>query len=77
MLGKEKIQPCTREIPLRKLYHRTLVASKKIEIGEKFTKKNLSLMRVKNKKSYNLKPRDYFKIIGKYSKKSYKRNETI
>lgn len=73
MFGKEKIQPSTKEIPLRKLYHRTLVATKKIKIGEKFTKKNLHYARP----AIYFQSSDLKKLLGKKSKKKYKIGHSI
>jgi len=73
LLGKDKKVVTSSESKNRKLVRRSIVAIKKINVGEKFTIKNLGVKRP----GYGKSPLQYFNILGKYSKKNYKQNDLI
>jgi N,N'-diacetyllegionaminate synthase len=57
----------------RKIIRKSIFSSKNIRIGEKFTMKNLQLMRPGN----GLEPKKIFNLLGKKSKILYKKNQLI
>ena len=73
LLGKDKKVVTSSESKNRKLVRRSIVAIKKINVGEKFTIKNLGVKRP----GYGKSPLKFFNILGKYSKKNYKQNDLI
>lgn len=73
LMGKNKKVVTSSESKNRKLVRRSIVAIKKIKLGEKFTIKNLGVKRP----GYGKSPLEYFKILGKYSKKNYEKDDLI
>ena len=56
-----------------KIARTSIVASKEIKRGEKFTSKNLTIKRPGN----GISPMKLFKVIGKIAKKSFSEDELI
>ena len=75
-LGGEDTFPTQKELMIRNLYRRTIVSSKIIKKGKKIQKKDLLLQR-NNLSGKKLHPRDFFKLIGKKSKKTILPNKLI
>ena len=71
-LKSSKIGPKKNELSSLKL-RRSIFATKDIQKGEKFTKKNIGCFRPK----IGLGAENYFKIIGKKSKKKFLKNSPI
>lgn len=72
-LGNDKKKPTKSELENRKLARKSVVASKIIKKGEKFTSKNLTVKRP----GTGLNPNIYFKLIGKKSKRNYFTDDLI
>jgi len=75
MLGKSELKPTKREIKNKKLFQRYLVAAKNIPYGEKFKKDSFLLRRVSKNKG--LSSRFIKFLVGKKSKRKYKKNQVI
>lgn len=75
-LGGEDTFPTQKELMIRNLYRRTIVSSKIIKKGKKIEKKDLLLQR-SNLSGKKLHPRDFFKLIGKKSKRTILPNKLI
>lgn len=73
LLGKNKKVVTKSESNNRKLVRRSVVATQKIKVGEKFTLKNLGVKRP----GYGKSPLKFFEILGKYSGKNYKIDDLI
>ena len=73
LLGDNKKKITSSENKNKKLVRRSIVAMKKINIGDKFTHKNIGVKRP----GYGLSPMKYFDILGKHSKKNYKIDDLI
>jgi len=73
ILGQDKKIVTSSEIKNRKIVRRSIVAIKKIVVGEKFTRNNIGVKRP----GYGKSPLEYFKVIGKLSKKNYKKDDLI
>ena len=73
MLGNGKKIPSKAELKNKVFVRKSIVASKKISKGEKFTDLNITTKRPAKGKS----PKFYENIIGKISKKNYERDEFI
>lgn len=73
MLGSnlKKTQP--EEIQVKKVARKSVVASKKIKKGEKFSYKNLLIKRP----GTGLEPKKIYKLIGKISKKNFRKDQII
>ena len=69
--GIKKISPSERKNI--KIARTSIVASKEIKKGEKFTSKNLTIKRPGN----GISPMKLFKVIGKIAKKSFSEDELI
>ncbi len=67
-LGNGKKVPQKCEIKNMKIARKSIVASKKINKGERFTKENIAVKRPAG----GLSPMLYFKILGKKSKRKFK-----
>ena len=61
------------EIPIKKIARKSLHAKINIKKGEKFTYENISIKRP----STGLPPENYYKILGKISKRNYKKDEKL
>ncbi len=72
-LGNGELKPNKNEIEMRKICHRSVIASRKILKDETLTVKNITLKRPGN----GLPPKYYKKVIGKKAKKDIKKNELI
>lgn len=72
-LGEEKKKISSAEIRNSKIVKKSIVASKNIKIGELFSENNITTKRP----GYGLSPMKWEKIIGKKSKKNFKRDELI
>ena len=73
MLGDGKKIPTSKELKNKTLVRKSIVASKKIFSGEKFTSSNITTKRPAMGKS----PKLYKNMLGKISKKNYERDEFI
>ena len=73
LLGSEFKKPTSSELKNKKIVRKSIVANKFIARGEKFTEKNLTTKRP----GYGKSPMNWNKIIGKKSKKNYKKDEII
>ncbi len=73
MLGNGKKIPTNRELKNKVLVRKSIVARKKISMGEKFTTSNITTKRPAMGKS----PKLYKNILGKISKKNYERDDFI
>jgi len=72
-LGKPDLKPTKKEEKMRKICHRSIVASKEILKNEKLTKQNITVKRP----GTGLPPKYYKKILGKKAKKDIKKNDLI
>ena len=72
-MGKKLKKPNKSELKTKKLVRQSIHAIKDIKKGEKFTTSNIALMRPAD----GLKPKFFYKIIGKKSKKKYKFQDAI
>jgi N,N'-diacetyllegionaminate synthase len=72
-LGSNKLEPTSAELEMRKIARRSIVADIEIGEGEVFSEENLSLKRPGN----GLAPSFIYELIGKKSKKSFKKGEQI
>lgn len=70
---KNQKKPSKDEIEMLKIARKSIFAKLSIKKGEKFTHSNLTLKRPNS----GLQPENYFKLIGKISKKNYKKDEQI
>jgi N,N'-diacetyllegionaminate synthase len=61
------------EISIKKIARKSLHARINIKKGEKFTQKNISIKRP----STGLSPENYYKILGKVSRRNYKKDEKL
>jgi len=73
LLGKGKIEPSSKEKKMRKFFRKSIYASKNIIAGTKINEKNTKFMRPQ---SY-LKSEDFYKILGKKTKKKIEIYEPI
>lgn len=69
--GLKKIQKC--EIGNSKVARKSIVVTKKIKIGDKFSLKNLGFKRP----GYGIKPSEISKFLGKKSKRTYKIDDLL
>ena len=69
--GKKVPQIC--ELKNSKIARKSIVAIKKINIGDKFSLENLGVKRPGN----GINPNQIFRLIGKKSKKAYKFDDLI
>ena len=76
IMGTSKLQPTEKEKKLRKLYYRKVVSLEKIKKGERFTLNNLSLKRTSSSLK-GLKPKYFFKILGKIALKNVQIDKAI
>ena len=72
-MGVEKKQPNKKELVTRKLVRKSIVSSRDINKGEKFTLKNITTKRP----GTGLSPFLIKKILGKKSKKKFKKDSLI
>lgn len=72
--GTSKKQPTRSELPIMKVVKKTIVANEIIEKGEKITDKNIAIKRAGR---ISINPRDFYKILGKTTKKHLNPNEII
>ena len=75
-LGGENIFPTKKEYKLRRFFRRTIVSRRLIKKGEKIKFDDFNFQRT-NEKGKRLNPKDYFKIIGKKTKKNILPNKLI
>lgn len=76
LLGNENIKPTKKEIKNRGIYHRSVMSVRDIKMGEILSLNNISLKRSKGNK-LGLKPKDFFKAIGKKIKNKIKIDSVI
>jgi N,N'-diacetyllegionaminate synthase len=72
-LGKDKKYPTESEKKNLFIARNSIVASKDIKKGQKFTKENLAIKRP----GYGISPMKYFKILGKKAKKNFIPDELV
>jgi N-acetylneuraminate synthase/N,N'-diacetyllegionaminate synthase len=72
-LGKSKLEPTIKEIKMRKICHRSIVALKNITKDEILTEDNITVKRP----GTGLPPKHIKDVIGKKAKKDIKKNELI
>ena len=72
-MGKIKKILSKAELTNKKVLRRSIVASKKIKKGQIFTLQNITTKRP----SHGLSPTNWFKILGKKSKKNYSKDDFI
>tara|TARA_Y100000590_G_C15694639_1_gene1004664 strand:+ start:418 stop:1413 length:996 start_codon:yes stop_codon:yes gene_type:complete len=73
ILGSNVKKPSFSESKNRKIVRKSIIANRFIKCGEKFTEKNLTTKRP----GYKISPMNWNKIIGKKSKKNYKKDDFI
>lgn len=73
ILGSELKKITKSEMKNKSVVRKSIVALQNIKKGEKFTKKNLTLKRP----GTGISPKEYYKLIGKISKKNFYVNEQI
>jgi len=73
ILGKSELGPTSEEIKMRKICHRSIVASKNITKNEILTQHNISLKRP----GTGLPPKYFKEVLGKKAKKDIRKNELI
>ncbi len=73
LLGSSEKKPADCEIKNRMVARKSLVAKEDIRKGERFTEKNLTAKRPGS----GLSPMQYWDLIGKTAKKSFKRDEAV
>ena len=73
LLGSYKKKPTYGEIKNKRIARKSIVAKSIIKKGEKFTEKNLTTKRP----AHGISPMKWEKIIGKKSKKNYKKDDII
>ena len=73
ILGSNVKKPSFSESKNRKIVRKSIIANRFIKCGEKFTEKNLTTKRP----DYKISPMNWNKIIGKKSKKNYKKDDFI
>ena len=71
-LGKVKVGPSKNEIPFKK-FKRSIYVVKKIKKGEKFSEKNIKVIRP----NFGLCPSFYEKLLGKKSPYNFKKNTPL
>ncbi len=73
MEGTGKIEPSKKELKMRIFARKSIFAKKDIQIGERFTEQNITCKRP----GYGIEANKYYKILGKRSKKKFKKFEII
>ena len=73
MEGTGKIEPSKKELKMRIFARKSMFAKKDIQIGERFTEQNITCKRP----GYGIEANKYYKILGKRSKKKFKKFEII
>ena len=73
MLGNSKLFPTPKELSMKKIARKSIVASNDIPKGDKITENNITFKRPGN----GLSPEKIKKIIGKKVKKIIKKNTLI
>ena len=73
MEGTGKIEPSKKELKMRIFARKSIFAKKDIQIGERFTEQNITCKRP----GYGIEANKYYKILGKKSKKKFKKFEII
>ncbi len=73
ILGSNVKKPSFSESKNRKIVRKSIIANRFIKCGEKFTEKSLTTKRP----GYKISPMNWNKIIGKKSKKNYKKDDFI
>jgi sialic acid synthase SpsE len=72
-LGEYSLKPTNKELKMRKICHRSIVALKNIQKNEVLTDKNISVKRP----GIGLPPKHMKDLLGKKTKKDFKKNELI
>ena len=72
-MGNGIKQPMKSEIRNKIIVRKSIVASRSIKKGEKFSTKNITIKRPGD----GISPMEYYKILGSLSKKNYKKDEKI
>ena len=75
-LGGENVFPTKKEYKIRRFFRRTIVSRRLIKKGEKIKFDDFNFQRT-NEKGKRLNPKDYFKIIGKKTKRNILPNKII
>ena len=65
--------PSKKELKMRIFARKSIFAKKDIQIGERFTERNITCKRP----GYGIKANKYYKILGKRSKKKFNKFEII
>jgi len=73
ILGDGKKYVRKSELPNLQIVRKSIVAKKRIKIGDKFTKYNITTKRP----GFGINPMNWRKIIGKKSKSNYEKDELI